>query len=164
VISCSAVYGHTLRLGGLLLAAIIVAGLSGCAGEDPALAAMRSRLKQQAQLSPEELGRLLDHLSAELSKKDVTFLQDGVVMELDAPQQDVALGMLKERAGVFDEGMRVAGETTLRIINAPGRSPNAENPATRRLLVDVETLLPRRFEYSLDVPDPSAYSLDLVVE
>jgi hypothetical protein len=160
-VAVAVLFSETVQLKTALLIAL---ALSGCAREDPARAELRARLTQQPQLSSEELNRTLDEVKGTLEGKTVRFMRDGVEMTLDAQQREVALGMLTERAGVFDEGLRTAGDTTLRILNAPGRSLNAENVATRRLLVDVETFVPRRFEYSLEFPDPGTYELDLIVE
>ena len=54
--------------------------------------------------------------------------------------------------------------TVLRIINAPGRSAYSEHDATRRLLVDTETFVPQRFEFSYDVPGLGDYAFDLLLE
>jgi hypothetical protein len=152
---------NRLRIVALLLAALC---LPACAREDPARTALRERLKQQPQLSSAELGRALDEVSASLEGKTVRFMMNGVEHQLNEEERDVVLGMLIRREGVFDEGLRPDPDTTLRIINAPGRSLDAENTATRRLLVDVETFLPQRFEFSYDIPDVGNYALDLVIE
>jgi hypothetical protein len=150
-----------MRIVASLLAVIF---LAGCTREDPARTALRARLKEQPQLSPVELGRTLDEIGASLEGRTVRFMMDGAEYEVDQEQREVVLGMLTRREGVFDEGLRTGGPATLRIINAPGRSLDAENTATRRLLVDVETFLPQRFEFSYDIPDVGNYSFDLVIE
>jgi hypothetical protein len=152
----------TARIAWRLLLVMLV--VSACAREDPARAELRARLKQETQLPPEELGRVLDEVRRTLEGKNVRFMQGAQEFKLDEQERAVVLGMLEIRAGVFDEGMRRDGGTTLRIINAPGRSAYSEHDATRRLLVDVETFVPRRFEFSYDVPGLGDYSFNLLVE
>lgn len=74
------------------------------------------------------------------------------------------LGMLIDRTGVFDEGVRSGGGRQARVFNAPGQSNNPEIEASRRLFVDVETLLPLRFEFAYAFPSPDDYAYDLDVD
>jgi hypothetical protein len=76
----------------------------------------------------------------------------------------VALGMLHDRAGVFDEGLRTGGDRRARVFNAPGLSSNPEIEANRRLFIDVERLLPIRFEFAYAFPSPDDYDYELAVE
>jgi hypothetical protein len=138
--------------------------LSACARpEDPARVQLRARLKQDAPLSNDELGRTLDEVSRALAGKTVRFTQEAVTRDLDAPQREAVLGILTNRAGVFDEGVESAGGATLRVMNAPGRASNAELDAARRLFIDADTFLPRRFEFSSGVSSDE-YAFDLVVQ
>jgi hypothetical protein len=144
---------------------VLVAVFSACGRpEDPARVQLRARVKQAATLPNEDLGRLLDEVSRSLEGKRVRFKQDGATHDLAGEQRDVVLGMLTSRAGVFDEGLQQADGATVRVINAPGASANAEIEASRRLLVDVETFLPRRFEFSYAFPGLGDYSYDLAVD
>jgi hypothetical protein len=146
----------------MLVASLVI---SACGQrEDPARVELRSRLKQDARLSNEDLGRELDEVSRTLAGKTVRFKQDSVTGTLNEEQRSVVLGMLTDRAGVYDEGVRTTGGATLRVINAPGRSLNSEYEATRRLLVDAETFLPRRFEFTYGVSGLGDYSFDLLID
>lgn len=150
-----------MRVVSLLLLCL---ALSGCGQpEDPARAALRARLKQAAPLSSEELGRVLDEVDRGLAGKTIRVREDDVLQELVEPRRDAVLGILSYRAGVFDEGLRIAGGTTLRVINAPGRSSNAELDAARLLMIDADTLLPRRFEFTSGVASDE-YAFDLVIQ
>jgi len=131
--------------------------------EDPARAELRARLKQTASMSKEELGRVLDEVGRGIQGKTVKLKQGNETRELDEQQREAVLGILTYRAGVFDEGMRTTDGATLRIINAPGKSSNAELDAARRLLIDADTLLPRRFEFISGVASDE-YAFDLVVQ
>jgi len=136
-------------------------GATACARpEDPARTQLRTRLEQQDKLTPEEVGRVFDEVIRTLQGKQVRAVRDGVENDLVGEERDVVLGMLTDRVGVFDEGLR----STTRVFNAPGLSTNPEIEAVRRLFVDVRTFLPRRFEFGYAFPSPDDYQLDLAVE
>jgi hypothetical protein len=132
--------------------------------EDPARAALRERLTQDATLSPEELGRLRDEVTRAMAGKTFRARQGESARALDAEQQIVVFGMLSDPAGMFDEGVRTENGTLFRVLNAPGHSSNAEIETIRRLWVEVETLLPRRFQFNYAFPNPEDYSFELVEE
>ena len=144
-----------------LLAAVLI---SACAKpEDPARAALRARLKESASLSNEELGRALDEVGRGVEGKAVRMKQDMATPELNQEQREVVLGMLTNHVGVYDEGLRTEGGRTLRVLNAPGVSSNPEYSAARKLWIDVDTFLPRRFEFTYEFQGMGDYAFDLVV-
>ena len=144
---------------------IVLVGVAACSSpEDPARAQLRSQLEQQDKLTPEEVGRVFDEVNRSLQGKEVRTVREGVVNELVGGDREVVLGMLTDRVGVFDEGLRAGGDSLLRVFNAPGRSTNPEIEAVRRLFVDVRTFMPRRFEFAYAFPSPDDYQLDLAVE
>jgi hypothetical protein len=145
----------------LLLACVPVAACGR--PEDPARTALRVRLKQDPQLSDAELVRLRDEIRVAMTGK--TFVKEGAdTPELSEEERRVTFGMLTEAAGLYDEGLRERDGGTFRILNAPGLSTNSEIEAFRRLWVDVETFLPRRFEFAYAFPGFGDYSYDLAVE
>jgi hypothetical protein len=153
---------RTVRLVPLLVLSVLI---SACGEpEDPARAEIRARLKQDTVLSPEELGRVLDEVSVTLGSKTVRFNRDEVTGELDREQREVVFGMLTNREGLYDEGLRLERGETLRVLNAPGLSLHPEYSAARKLLVDVETLLPRRFEFKYEFEGMGDYTLDLLID
>jgi hypothetical protein len=131
--------------------------------EDPARAGLRERLGRQEPLSAEEIARVLDEVSRTLEGRTVRIVRGSTKSELAAGDREVVLGMLTDRAGVFDEGIRAGGGRSARVFNAPGRSNNPEIEASRRLFVDVETFLPLRFEFAHAFQSPDDYSYDLNV-
>jgi hypothetical protein len=142
----------------------VLLGANACAPpEDPERAQLQSRLEQQTTLTAEEIGRVFDEVNRTLHGKQVRVVRDGVASDLLGEERVVVLGMLSDRVGVFDEGVRT-GESPMRVFNAPGLSTNPEIEAVRRLLVDVRTFVPRRFEFAYAFPSPDDYQLDLVVE
>lgn len=149
------------RIAILLLATV---GLARCApAEDPQRAELRTRLAQEGQLSQEEIGRVFEQVDQALQGRTIRVSRGATTSDLGAPEREVVLGMLRDRAGVFDEGLRSGGGRRARLFNAPAVSNNPEIEAMQRLFVDVETFLPLRFEYAYAFPSPDDYSLDLVV-
>lgn len=152
---------HTFKL---VLVCLVAVALQACGpAEDPARTKLRERLTQEAPLTPEEVTGLLDHLSRTLDGKSVKSTVAGEKHDLTERQRYDALGMITDREGVFDEGLRTADRQTLRILNAPGQASNMEMDAARRLLIDTDTLLPVRLEFVSGV-SADEYVLDLVVE
>ena len=134
-------------------------GVTACGErEDPARARLRERLRQEATLSAEELGRFRSEIEKAIA--DRTFLKEGS-QPLDDDERDVVLGMIADPVGVYDEGLGTRDAATCRILNAPGRSSSAEIEAYRRLWIDVETFLPVRFEFAHAFPGYGEYAFDL---
>jgi hypothetical protein len=132
--------------------------------EDPARTELRSRLKKQESLSAAEIGRAFDEVGRAMQGKTVRVARGSAATDLGAAERDIVLGMLTDRTGVFDEGLRSGGGRQARVFNAPGQSNNPEIEASRRLFVDVETLLPLRFEFAYAFPSPDDYAYDLQVK
>jgi hypothetical protein len=147
----------------LILSVLSIVAAACAPPEDPARVELRARLKQQAVLTDEELGRVVTEVNKSIGGKPVRISQDGVTKELDAAQRDVVLGMFENRMGMYDEGLKDFGGQTVRVLNAPGISQHMEYSATRRVLVDVETFLPRRFEFSYEFQGMGDYAFDLEV-
>jgi hypothetical protein len=143
--------------------ALSVAAIMCGAGEDAERSSLRARLKQPARLTPEELTRVLDEVAHSLAGRSVQFVRNGSVENPTDQQRDIVLGMLSEPAGVFDEGLRIDERPSLRVLNAPGRSANRELDAARKLFIDTDTLLPRKFEFvSGDASEE--FSLEILVK
>ena len=77
-------------------------------------------------------------------------------------QHAVVFGMLSNRAGVYDEGLRREGGNSFRVLNGPGRSDNAEIEASQRLWIDVETFVPLRYQFTYAFPGYGDYAYDLI--
>ena len=107
---------------------------------------------------------MFDEVSRTLAGRTVGIVRGSTKSELGASDRDVVLGMLTDRTGVFDEGLRSGGGRKARVFNAPGQSNNPEIEASRRLFVDVESFLPLRFEFAHAFASPDDYALDLTVE
>jgi len=146
-----------------ILCVLSFVAASCAAPEDPARVELRNRLKQQTVLTDEELGRVVTEVSKSIGDNPVKINQDGVTKDMDAEQRSVVLGMFENRMGMYDEGLKDVGGRTVRVLNAPGISQYMEYSAMRRIMVDVETFLPRRFEFSYEFQGMGDYGFDLVV-
>lgn len=149
------------RIAVLFVVLIVVAGCTPA--ENPDRAELLARLAQEGQLSQEEIARVFEQVDQALQHKTIRVVRGATSTALGDAERSVVLGMLGDRAGVFDEGLRSGGGRRARVFNAPGLSNNPEIEATRRLFVDVETLLPLRFEFAYAFPSPDDYALDLMV-
>lgn len=134
----------------LLLVALLA---SACRQpEDPAIAAWRTRLSQETRLTEDEVKRLREDVGRQVSGKVVRVTENGVARTLDEAEKAAALEVLTLPAGVFDEGIRREGERTVRVLNGPAASDNAEIEAAQRLMIDVQTLRPVHYEFAYAVP------------
>lgn len=132
--------------------------------EDPARTELRQRLTQKPSLSSEELARVRNEVGEAIVGKHIRIMEGEAAHELDEDQRTVVLGMLTNAAGMYDEGLRQESGTTFRILNAPGVSPHAEIEAARKLWIEVETFLPRRFDFVYAFPGYGDYSFNLAVD
>jgi uncharacterized tellurite resistance protein B-like protein len=150
----------------LLAATLLLTSLvsAACRSEDPQRAALRTRLTQNAPLSNVELAQLRAVVAAAVEGKHLRIREGAERRDLDPEERHVVLGMLTEPAGMFDEGLRQQSGETFRVLNAPGLSADAEIEATRRLWIDLETFLPRHFEFAYAFSGHGDYAFDLVVE
>jgi hypothetical protein len=142
----------------------LLISVSSCAPpESPARVELRRHLQQEARLSDHEIGRLFDELSRTIEGKTVRLTDPNGTPVPDPAQQAEVFSMLRNRIGVFDEGLRTESATVYRVLNAPGKSDNAEIEASQRLWIDVKTLLPKRYEftYAFQGYGDYAYGLDI---
>jgi hypothetical protein len=147
----------------LLLAGVALGACAPPAPEDPARVALRGRLAQEARLSEEEIARLSEEVERTMEGKALRITDQAGTRAPDQEQRDEVFRMLRNRAGVYDEGLRREGGTLYRVLNGPGRSDNAEIEATERLWVDVQTLVPRRYQFSYAFAGYGDYAYDLSV-
>jgi hypothetical protein len=145
----------------LLLSGVLCAACGQ--SEDPARTALRQRLEQRDQLSRDELARAREEVGRAIAGRALRVREGDGIRELDEAQRLAVVGVLTDPLGVYDEGLREYAGSTFRVFNAPGISTNAEIEASRRLFIDLETFLPRRFEFAHAFPGYDDYAFDLVV-
>ncbi len=156
----------TIHAGARAVSFLLVCVVTSTCGraEDPARTVLRDHLKQDARLSDDDLGRLRAEVSRSMADMAFLIKEGETTRALREEQRTVVFGMLTEPIGMFDEGVRQEGGLTFRVLNAPGISSNSEIEVARRLWIEVETFLPRRFQFNYAFPNPEDYSLELVVE
>src|SRR5262249_38192568 len=112
----------------------------------------------------DELTRLREEVARTIAGRTLRVQEGRATRTVDEQQRAVIVGMLDEPAGLFDEGLRTEGSATYRVLNAPGLSTEPEIEAARRLLFDIATFVPRRFEFSYAFPGHGDYAFDLVFD
>ena len=127
--------------------------LSACGpSESPELVALRGRMRQETRLTDNELSQLRMAVDRLVGARSVRLAEGGTSRVLDTDERNGVLEVLTLTAGVFDEGLRREGTRTFRVLNGPARSTNAEIEAAQRLWVDVDSLLPTRYEFAYAFP------------
>ncbi len=141
---------------------IAVATFSACQSpEERARSEFRTRLKQEGRLTPAELRRLFDEIGLVIAGQPVHVRQGAVTRALDEEQRVAVLGMLSDPAAVYDSGLRIEGASTWRGVKAGGTPVMSEVDATQTLWIDVDTLVPKRYEFAYSMPGFGDYAYDL---
>jgi hypothetical protein len=139
------------------------AGVSCQSAEEKARAEFSARLKQQKQLTREELVRLYDEIGRALGRRILLAKQGAVTRELDERQQAAVLGMLSDPTLVGDGGVKVDQGRTFRGLTANGTPPTSEIDATQLLWIDADRFLPARYEFTYAMAGLGDFSYDLTV-
>ena len=148
-------------------AAVIVALglLTACrASEDPARAAFRTRLKQDARLTPDELRRFAAEAGQAVGQKTLKVSKGGIVQVAEKDQRLAILGVLADPGDAYEADIRKDGATVLRGIASNITPALAEIDTIQTLWIDVDTFLPRRYEVTHSVPGFDDASYELIVE
>jgi hypothetical protein len=154
---------RNVRTGLLFLIAAAFA-FAGCQSrEEKARAEFSARLKQQRQLTPEEMVRLYEEIGRTLGARKLLAKQGAVTRELDEREQAAVLGMLSDPTLVGDSGVRVEGARTLRGLHANGTPRISEIEATQFLWIDVDAFVPARYEFTYAMAGLGDYTYDLTV-
>jgi hypothetical protein len=142
--------------------------LAGSAAAQPGAVdsseAFRARLKANVELSQDDRTRLIAESARAMAGK-VARIQDGpLTHDLDDKSRAGIFAILTGRLPVEDGGLRMAGGGTLRGLRAPATPPQSEVDASETLWIDLETLLPRRFEFTYSMPGFGDAAFDLTFE
>ena len=71
------------------------------------------------------------------------------------------LGMLSDPGEVYDGGLRVDGKNVWRGLKTGGTAAMSELDATQTLWIDVDSFVPRRYEFEYSSPGFGDYAYDL---
>jgi len=157
---------HRARLVGCAIVLASIAAGEGCtAPEDPARVTLRERLRDERRLTDDELTQVRAVIARAIEGKVVLAREGTEARELKGDERAEVFNMLEHPEGLFDEGLRHESDTTLvRVLNAPGKSNNAEIEASQRLWIDVEALEPRRYLFQYAFPGYGDVAFDLAVQ
>ena len=147
-----------------IVLASAAAGVGCSAPEDPARVALRERLRDEQRLTDAELAQVRAVIARAIEGKVVRAREETETRELKADERAEVFNMLEHPEGLFDEGLRRESDGLVRVLNAPGKSNNAEIEASQRLWVDVEALLPRRYLFQYAFLGYGDVAFDLIVE
>ncbi len=130
--------------------------------EDAARARFQERLKTSAPLTHAEMGQLVGHTLAAIGGRPARVRDGTTVRTLDAKAQAEVLAVLSGELPVSDAGVRQADNRILRGIEGPATPAHSELDAAQTLWIDVDTLLPHRFELIYSLPGFGDYAYDLI--
>jgi hypothetical protein len=124
---------------------------------------MRARLKEERRLSPDEVRALFDQIAPGVGDKKVSVKQGAVTRELSAEERTSVLGILSDPGRVYDEGVRREGNSIWRGLTTGATPAMSELDAMQTLWIDVESFVPRRYEFAYSSPGFGDYSYDLIL-
>lgn len=126
--------------------------------------AVRARLRQATPLTVDEIARAVDAINTTIARRPVT-VTDGVQSAaVEAPARDLLLLVLSGTVAVADLGLKTGPTGAVRGLRSPATPPRSEVGASQILWIDVESLVPRRFEFLYDVPGMGDIAYDLVFQ
>jgi hypothetical protein len=135
--------------------------LAACQAEDPSRVAMRARLKQESRVTPEEVRGLFAQVAPVIAGKQVQVTQGALTRTLDDRERATVLGLLSDPGEVYDGGLRVDGKNVWRGLKTGGTPALSELDATQTLWIDVDSFVPRRYEFEYSSPGFGDYAYEL---
>ena len=131
--------------------------------EDPARVSMRARLKEERRLAPDEIRALFDQIAPGVGDRKVSVKQGAVTRELSPEERTSVLGILSDPGRVYDEGLRREGNSIWRGLTTGATPAMSELDAMQTLWIDVDSFVPRRYEFAYSSPGFGDYAFDLVL-
>lgn len=123
---------------------------------------MRARLKEERRLTPDEIRAFFDQIAPGVADKKVSVKQGAVTRELSAEERTSVLGILSDPGRVYDEGLRHEGNGIWRGLTTGATPAMSELDAMQTLWIDIDSLVPRRYEFAYSSPGFGDYAYDLV--
>jgi hypothetical protein len=149
--------------GTLLVLCVCVAAACRSPAER-ARAEFSARLSRETRLTKEERSRLFTEIGRAIEGKTFRRQQGAVKRELDGAQSEAMLSMLVEPDAVYDLGLRADGTATLRGLESGATPVHSEVDAKQVLWIDIDTFVPKRYEFTYSMPGLGDVSYDLLVE
>lgn len=141
----------------------LVAGAHGVLSAQVAVSApaLQVRLADARPLAADELGRLISASAAAIDGRPVRVSDGQSSAPVDATGREVLFLVLSGLVPVKDAGVRRSGTATFRGLSAVATPPRSEIGARQTLWIDIETQLPRRFEFAYEVAGLGDVAYDL---
>jgi len=140
---------------------MIASSLVACQGEDPVRPALRTRLKQETRLTPAEMRTFFDQIAASIAGKKLMVREGALARPLDDRHGGSVLALLSAPESVSDAGLEVEGGHLWRGVEADATPALAELSASQTLWIDVDSFVPRRYEFKYSSPGFGDYAYDL---
>ncbi len=150
--------------GAVLAAVLLAVGTPVRAQEVPNPAAVRARLADVTPLTTDEIGVAVEAIRAAVGQRPFRVSDGTHAAAVDDTARAMLLLVLSGSVAVADLGLKTTSAGTVRGLRSPATPPRSEVAANQILWVDVESLLPRRFEFLYDVPGMGDIGYDLLFD
>lgn len=124
---------------------------------------MRARLKEERRLTPDEIRAFFDQIALVVGDRKVNVKQGAITRELSSEERASVLRMLSDPNSVYDEGLRREGGSTWRGLTTGATPATSELDAMQTLWFDVDSFVPRRYEFQYSSPGFGDYAYDLIL-
>lgn len=128
------------------------------------VSAVRARLADVTPLAPDEIGRAVHAVNAAIARRPFKVTDGTQAVAVDEEARAMLLLVLSGTVAVADLGLKAGPGGTVRGLRSPATPPRSEVGANQILWIDVDSLMPRRFEFLYDVPGMGDIAYDLVFE
>ena len=149
------------RGGAVWLAALLAASPALAQdGQNPAL--VRARLADAKPLTTQEIGLAVEAINGAIAQRSLTVIDGPQTAQVDDRTRPMLLLVLSGMVAVADLGLKTTSTGTVRGLRSPATPPRSEVGANQILWIDIDSLVPRRFEFLYDVPGMGDIAYDLV--
>lgn len=114
--------------------------------------ALVARLRQSEPLTDNELAQFIERVGRAVDGLTVRVREGAISRAVSENERLGAFAILMGRFPVTDGGIRSIDGVAVRGLRAPATPANSEVEASQYLWIDLETLLPRRYELAFGVP------------
>lgn len=147
-----------------VLAALLLSMGLASVQEPGAISPTRDRLTAPGPLAAPEIAALLSEIGRRIQGRGLRVTDGAAGSPVDDRGREVLFAILTGSLPVEDVGLRPTAAGAVRGLRAPATPPRSEVGAKQTLWIDVETLLPRRFEFAYEVPGLGDLAYDLVFD
>jgi hypothetical protein len=128
-------------------ALLIVALAAAVCGRDQDRS-IKDRLRASEPLTEDDIARTLEGVGRAMRGKGPRVRQGALTRQLDERERAQLFNVLGDPRGLTDAGLHTIDDAMVRGVRAPATSPQSEIDATGTVWIDVNSLLPRRYEFT----------------